>query len=337
VARAGKAKLMDSVVKSIEAAGWSVDLISAKGVHPMRLAMERAGVREVLRVYIWNLTHGGGHRSKHEFRIQITGIDGFQLEPGGKTLVLGWSDAFGAFAAFDAGQRTGPLGSSPSIQVLESTLTAAAADGAAMQGKGDGEYAIAVRPDRLVPYVENQAAAHSGDISSVLDDTAQTPERIIIDAAITADVRHQFGSAEELAQRRAILARIDALEAEVARLRPAEDRGHNNPPELLPPEDSAAVTALEDEAASLKGELAKPEPDVRRVGRTARFFSRFVGAWKRAQTEAQKFGGKIADKAREKGAELVIASVAGCAANWGHIVHAAEGLAQAIAKWLGLV
>ncbi len=42
---AGKAKLIDFIVKLIEAAGWSVELFSANGAHPMRLAMEQPGAR----------------------------------------------------------------------------------------------------------------------------------------------------------------------------------------------------------------------------------------------------------------------------------------------------
>lgn len=339
MARASKAQMTDWVVTAIKSAGWSVKLISSIGTHPMRLAMERDGVREVVRIYIWNLTHGGGHRSKHEFRVQITGIESFELEPDGKTLILGWSDDFGAFAAFDAGRRTGALGSSPSIQVLETTLKAGAADGAALQNKGEGEFALAVRPDRLASYVQHQSAAHAGDIRSILADpeSEHNSDDQVIDAAVADISEHRFGSAEELEQRRAILERIKALEGEVARLKYAGGRGHNNPPELLQAEDIAAVTELEEEASSLKGELAKVEPDVARVGRSARWFRQFVNAWRRTKSEAVKFGGKVADKARDKAAELVIATVIGGAAALGHIVNLAEGLVQAIIKWLGLV
>ena len=146
-----------------------------------------------------------------------------------------------------------------------------------------------------------------------------------------------YGSAEELEQRRAILARIAALEAEVERLKSPDNRGHNNPPELLPEEDASAIAALEGETASLKEELGKATPDGERVQQSARLLKHFIDAWRRAQAEAQKFGGKIADKAREKGAEIVIGMVVGGAATWTHIVHAAEAVTQAIARWFGLL
>jgi putative restriction endonuclease len=155
--------------------------------------MERGGDREIVRVYIWNLSHGGGQRSEHEFRIQITGIDGFQLEPDGTTLILGWSDDFGAFAAFDARRRTGPLGASPSIQLLASTLNAATADGAALQKKG-GEFAVAVRPDRLSTYVQNYDAVHQGDISRLT--IAAVGLHRQRDEELSSPAQPQFGSLE---------------------------------------------------------------------------------------------------------------------------------------------
>jgi hypothetical protein len=335
--RTAKSKLFDTVVRSLEAGGWVVNRLSPEGDHPLRLSMERAGERETVRVYIWNLTHGGGPRSDQEFRVQITGIDGFQLEPNGTTLLLGWSDAFEAFAAFDAGRRTGTIGASPSIQLLASTLNAAAAEGAAVQTKR-GEFAVAVRPDRLALYVRNHAAAHRGDISSIRSDPSMmVPHLIDPESAPSPRIQHLFGSPEELEQRRFILARIEALEAEVERLKSPDNRGHNNPPELLPEEDASAIAALEGETASLKDELGHAEPDAGRVQSAARFLRHFVDGWRRAREEAKKFGGKVADKAREKGAELVIGTVIGGAATWGHIVHAAEALTQALAKWFGLI
>lgn len=336
-ARTAKTKLFETVVLSLEASGWVVDRLSPDGVHPLRLSMERGGERETVRVYIWNLTHGGGHRSEQEFRIQITGVDGFQLEPNGTTLLLGWSDAFEAFAAFDARRRTGALGASPSIQLLASTLNAAASDGAAVQTKR-GEFAVAVRPDRLALYVRNHDAAHRGDISAIRSDPSLAVSLPIDpESAASATTHHHFGSHEELEQRRVILARIEALEAEVERLKSPENRGHNNPPELLPEEDASAIAALEGETASLKEELGHTEPNAARIQSAARFLRHFVDGWQRAREEAKKFGGKVADKAREKGAELVIGTVIGGAATWGHIVHAAEALTQAIAKWFGLI
>jgi uncharacterized protein with LGFP repeats len=133
------------------------------------------------------------------------------------------------------------------------------------------------------------------------------------------------------------LARIAALEAEVALLRPAEGRDHNNPPELLPAEDVVEIVKLEQGAADLKQELANTTPDTAVVGKSTRLFRQFVRAWRHAQAEAGKLGAKIADKAREKAAEIVIGTFIGGAAWMGPIVHAVEAIAQAVVKWLGLL
>jgi hypothetical protein len=106
---------------------------------------------------------------------------------------------------------------------------------------------------------------------------------------------------------------------------------------LLPEEDASAIAALEVETAGLKEELGQVEPNAARIRSAARFLRHFVDGWRHAQEQAKKFGGKVADKAREKGAEIVIGTVFGGAATWGHIVHAAEAVTQAIAKWLGLI
>src|SRR4051812_30422555 len=158
MARLDKPKLIDVVLNANRAAGWTVALVSSPGAHPARLTMTKGLQQQVVRVYIWNLTHGGGvRRPKHEYRIQITsGVHAFELEPDGVTLILGWSEQFGIFAAFDASRRTASLGSSPSIQISQATLTQARDRGGAIQDKGDGEFAVAVRPDRLTTYVAHQ-------------------------------------------------------------------------------------------------------------------------------------------------------------------------------------
>ena len=82
MARLGKAKLFARVVAPIEAAGWSVTLAPPPKEHPLRFTMSNGLRSHNGRVYIWNLTHGGGaKRPRYEQRIQITKVGQFELEP----------------------------------------------------------------------------------------------------------------------------------------------------------------------------------------------------------------------------------------------------------------
>src|ERR1051325_5108328 len=111
MARLDKPKLIDVVLNAVRAAGWTVTMVSSPGAHPARFTMTKGPQQQAIRVYIWNLTHGGGaRRPKHESRIQITsGVNVFKSEPGGVTLILAWSEKFRVFAAFDASRRTASL------------------------------------------------------------------------------------------------------------------------------------------------------------------------------------------------------------------------------------
>ena len=99
--RLGKNLLIDKATAAIESSGWSVERLSGAGEHPARFRMSCDGVERLVRLYMWNLSHGGRMRSDAEYRVQVTGIDAFELEPEGRTLILGWSEEFGVFAGFD--------------------------------------------------------------------------------------------------------------------------------------------------------------------------------------------------------------------------------------------
>jgi len=107
------------------------------------------------------MTHGGGAaRPEDEYRIQITGADHFEPEPGGKTLILGWWDEAGVFAGFDYRKHSGPLGSSPSMQIREEFLHKAYEHGFSPCNKGNREIAIAFRPDFIIEYIRSLESLH---------------------------------------------------------------------------------------------------------------------------------------------------------------------------------
>lgn len=134
-------------------------------------------------VYIWNMTHGGGlARPAHEYRIQITGVPRFEDRAGEQTLILGWSEDFEVFAGFDHRHHADPLGASPSIQISRDALRAAQTRGFAANEKGNGETAIAFRPDFAATYVEHLPALHAtGAVpaeAAILDKISEDPEAV---------------------------------------------------------------------------------------------------------------------------------------------------------------
>lgn len=189
MARLSKAQLLARVEESIRESGWGFLYLGEPGSHPARYQVYQNGKGVRVRVYIWNLSHGGGAaRPAHEYRIQITGISNasgtqqFQPEVGGKTLILGWWEETGVFAGFDYLHHAAPLGASPSIQIGEEALQAAHANGFTPYNKGNGELAIAFRPDFLGTYIENLEALHQAGQSAseieILDRIADDPEDV---------------------------------------------------------------------------------------------------------------------------------------------------------------
>jgi len=179
--RHNKYDLLNEVVSAVDEAGWNIAYLDNIDEHPFHLQIYREDRSFQVRIYIWHLTHGGGRaRPVNEYRIQVTGIDHFETSPGYKTLILGWWSEAGVFAGFDVRKHTGRLGYSPSIQIREESLRRAYIDGFAPCDKGNGEAAIAFRPDFFVEYVNSLEALHDFGQSSndlaYLSELAQHPE-----------------------------------------------------------------------------------------------------------------------------------------------------------------
>lgn len=162
MAKYRKLELLDTVVQAVNECGWNVLYTSDPSEHPFRLRIYKETEGYFLRIYIWNLTHGGGlKRPKDEYRVQITGIETFQRALDEKTLILGWWDPAGVFAGFDYNKHAGTLGLSPSIQIKEDALQKAQTNGFAICDKGNKEIAVAFRPDFFVTYVRNLEQLHT--------------------------------------------------------------------------------------------------------------------------------------------------------------------------------
>jgi putative restriction endonuclease len=170
MARLPKAALLRHVENGFRRGGWNLLFLSAAGEHPARYRIYRDDVALTIKIYVWNITHGGGPRNAEEYRIQITGLPANRFEPevGGKTLILGWWTDEGIFAGFDYRRHAGPLGGSPSMQVGRPALQAAIADRFATHSKHNGEVVVAFRPDFLGTYAANLEDLH--DTGSIPDE-----------------------------------------------------------------------------------------------------------------------------------------------------------------------
>lgn len=336
MARLTKPKLIGLIRSAIEQDGWTFAQLSGPQEHPVRFEMTKGRARHTIRAYIWNMTHGGGaKRPRDEYRIQITKVRQFAPEPGGTTLILGWSEGFGVFAAFDIAHHARPLGASPSIQIGGGALKQAGLNGIATQAKGNHEVAVAARPDHLVAYILNRDEAHRGNVAVI-----NVPADDAIDFADLASPEraHHLGSAAERAQRRTVLDRLTALEREIEAIKPQLGMiGHNNPPEAMAPDPEILAGEISDAAATVRTELAEEQPDVAAVARGASTLQRIWKMLRTAREEAGKFAGVVKEKARDKAAELVVAAIGGGALYGPQIIDALQSAVAAIGHWFRLI
>ncbi|MBT3209467.1 MAG: HNH endonuclease [Bacteroidetes bacterium] len=178
-----KYDLLELIIQGIRDDGWNILYLSDPKYHPFRLKIYKGEESHNVRIYIWNLTHGGGAmRPADEYRIQITGVEQFDLEPNGKTLILGWWREGEVFAGFDFNKHNGVLGFSPSIQIREEALRKAHIKGMAAWEKDNQEIAISFRPDFITEYIRNLESLHSFGESEqdleVLEVLTDNPEEV---------------------------------------------------------------------------------------------------------------------------------------------------------------
>lgn len=178
-----KHDLLELIIQSIRDDGWNILYLSDPKYHPFRLKIYQGSKSYNIRIYVWNLTHGGGtRRPADEYRIQITGVDKFEQGDNERTLILGWWREGEVFAGFDFNKHIGKLGFSPSIQIREEALRKAHVKGIAPWIKDNEEIAISFRPDFLVEYLENIFELHSFGVSSkdysVLEHITENPDEV---------------------------------------------------------------------------------------------------------------------------------------------------------------
>lgn len=177
-----KPRLLDLIISSVRLCGWDVLVLSPGNEHPFRFSVFKGDSRHRLRIYVWNMTHGGYPRNPDEFRIQITGVKELTLGGDMESLLLGWSQDQQIFAGFDANKHQYP-GSSPSIQIKRPALEKAHAEGFATQARANDEIAVAFRPDFFMSYVLSASQLHQ---------TERAPqESKLLEKAIVSDLNER--------------------------------------------------------------------------------------------------------------------------------------------------
>lgn len=162
-----KEELLEHVLKAIEDSGGGARVIREE--HPFILYAYSREDSDRFRIYIWNITHGGGYkRPTDEYRVQITEPErDSTIEVGRpfKTLLLGYDPRFKVFAGYNAARYT-HAGFSASLQIKEGFLAQAARDGFAVQAKETDaqgnvtEVAVAFSPEQFLTYAFHLDAYH---------------------------------------------------------------------------------------------------------------------------------------------------------------------------------
>lgn len=152
---------------SIRRSGRNFLKLTAVNEHPASYQIIDTSSAYQIRVFIWNLTFGGRPSIPDEWRIQVTGLpqisehQQFSIVDGVKTVVLGWCEKPGVFAAFDINEHREPLGGSPSIQIRQPALESARLNGLSHHFRGGHEIAFGVKPDFMCIYLDHIEDLHA--------------------------------------------------------------------------------------------------------------------------------------------------------------------------------
>lgn len=178
--RLQKRELLFKVEDAIRASGFNVLYLSSE--HPASYRIYDGSYSRAVKVYIWNISHGGKNRPDDEYRIQVTGVHKFEPSANACNIVLGWWDRIGVFGGWDIRQHAAPLGASPSLQISEGALRNALHFGFAPYVKENDETAIAFRPDFMGTYIRYLETLHdSGKVpaeAEILRKLSKNPKTI---------------------------------------------------------------------------------------------------------------------------------------------------------------
>lgn len=157
--RLPKSQLLDLIVQSVSDGGRLV--LVEDSSHPFVLRVQSGTGFLRVRIYIWNITHGGGRaRASNEYRIQVTGVEKFDTSGVDRTLILGWWEEGGVFGSWDVNHHLGTLGFSPSFQIQEECLRKGVLEQLGTQEKGNNEIAVSFSPSFIGDYIEQRDFIH---------------------------------------------------------------------------------------------------------------------------------------------------------------------------------
>lgn len=151
--RLSSAELTKILVATLEAEGFSVDVGSSLHARPVALWLDEQPVR----VFLWNIRHGGKKRNPDEYRVQTTRPSRIRLHVAQhRTWLLGYHSELDAFSGWDPRFHPNP-GVSSSLQVQLSQLEEAALNGMSSRtrrvDKGT-EVVVAFSPIAIRAYLE---------------------------------------------------------------------------------------------------------------------------------------------------------------------------------------
>ena len=161
MARLSKRELLARILDAVAQSGANVFVRNAR--HPFQVSVWNEYQAKVLRIFIWNITPGGPPtvRASTEYRIQVTGIGRtLDLLEGMDTLLMGWSEENGVFAAYEVRRHT-RFGASPSIQIDQKYLISAQELGLSFGIRGNQETVVCFAPDQFLNYAFNLHNLHS--------------------------------------------------------------------------------------------------------------------------------------------------------------------------------
>lgn len=187
-------QLIDAVIDAAyQSGGTAIYIFESKIINPRKFAINHAGNRYELWVYLWSLTPGGRPSLRNEYRIQMTSVSSpLPLNPNGSTVLLGYYSDLGIFAGFDLSKHTTFTQGSPSVQIKFTAITDALQNGLSFARKDNDEIAIGIRPDQFLNYCFNAESLHRhGADSQITNLLAQAVEQQEIPEqdieALTAD------------------------------------------------------------------------------------------------------------------------------------------------------